>query len=484
MIRLTLLILCIALATKPISAQYVFDWTRTYGGDAWDEAFGMVEDSIGHIFLSGYTKANEKHLWVLKVLPNGNTIWGKTYKSSPETEGRDILLTSDGSIVIAGSSIKPFGYSSDFWLLKLKPDGEKLWEKNYGGDFDESARALTATSDGGFVLVGLTTAYADRGEEAWIVKVDSIGNMLWQQAFGGKQNDFANDVIETSDKGILVCGMTSSKPGGGNAFWVLKLDSAGQYLWENVYPVNKWDQATSVTQGLDGYIYVTGFTRTVSIIDYDVVLLKLDLDGKLIWQKTISWGRWDQATTICTTFDNGIAVGGFTRSGQVLSSDFAATKFDENGQIIWQDIFVKNSLEYPNKIIETRDNGLALAGTTYTQGRGWDYALLKYKNKDLPEILFKHDSVSTSTSEKFQIKSCIKTKSNLKNIQLYFNRELMIDGFKKEKQAEVNCDIPFDAELKLTKGVNIIEIVLTDFKNHQTRKNLRVYFIPPSEEHW
>lgn len=471
----------------PVFGQYAFDWARAYGGDAWDEALSIVEAPNGDLFLCGYTKSQEKHLWLLRIDEKGNTLWGKTYKSTPSSEGRDLVVTSDSMLVIAGYSVKPFATNSDFWLIKVNQDGEIVWERNFGENGDESARTLAKTSDGGFVVAGINSSSMLYGDDAWIIKVDSTGRKLWDRTFGGKQSDYANDVIETSDKGIVVCGMTSSRDVGKgyNSFWVAKMNSEGVDIWDNIYRINQWDEATSVVEGLDGYIYVTGFTRTISVIDYDIVLLKLDQDGNLIWQKVFSWGRWDQAGSVCATYDNGVVVSGQTRSGDVFSADFANTKFDSDGNKRWENIFIRNSLEYSNKIIETRDNGLAVAGTTYAQGRGWDFALLKYKNTDLPSISFYQDSVSTSTDERYFLKSCISTKSNLKNIQVFFNDDLFVDQFKKSPQTNTNnCDIPIDVKLDLRKGINEIEIVLTDFKGHQIKKKCKVYFIPPSGENW
>ncbi len=468
-----------------ISAQYAFDWAKTYGGDAWDEAFGLVETANGDLILSGYTKAQEKHMWIIKLDEFGNSRWGKTYKAKPVSEGKDIIIGNDSNIIAVGYSIKPFSYQSDLWIVKLNQQGEKLWDKNYGGVADESANSIVAAYDGGYIMAGVTTTTSDFQENALVIKVDSAGEKLWERTFGGSKSDFANDIIETKDKGIVVCGLASSRGEGFQSFWVAKMDSSGTDIWDYVYRINQWDIATSVVEGLDGYLYVVGYTKTYSIIDYDVVLIKLDQNGNLIWQKVFSWGRWDQATSVCNSFDNGILVAGFSRSGKELSSDFAVTKFNEEGTVLWENIFVRNSLDYSNKIIETRDNGLAIAGTTYMQGRGWDYALLKFKNNDLPQISFMQDSITTSINEYFKLQACIRSKSNLKNVQVFFNDSLLLDNAGIRNSITNNdCDISVASDLQLLKGLNKVELVITDFKNHQIRNNCKIYFIPPSNENW
>lgn len=481
-----ILLLFLILLPAYLSGQYTFDWAKTYGGDAWDEAFSMVETSNGDLVICGYTKSQEKHMWIIKIDENGNSRWGKTFKAKPVSEGRDILIARDSGIVAVGYSVKPFEFSTDLWILKLNQSGEKIWDKTYGGVAEESANGVAETYDGGYVMAGVTTTTEDFQEDTWIIKVDSMGEKVWEKAMGGSKSDYANDIIETSDKGLATCGVTSSRGQGFKSLWVAKMDSSGTDLWDNVYRVNEWDVGTTLVEGLDGYLYVTGYTRTYSIIDYDIVLLKLDQDGNLIWQKVFSWGKWDQATGITATFDKGIVICGFTRSGKVLSSDFAVTKFDSDGNKLWEDIFLRNSLDYSNKVLETKDNGLAIVGTTYMQGRGWDYALLKFRNDDLPEILFYQDSVATSIYQDYKLRSCISTKSNLKNIQVFFNDSLLLDQAKRPTSMldSNDCDIPLNVDLELVKGLNIVELVLTDYKDHKTRNSCKIYFIPPTEETW
>jgi len=121
------------------------------------------------------------------------------------------------------------------------------------------------------------------------------------------------------------------------------------------------------------------------------------------------------------------------------------------------------------------------------QGRGWDFALLKFRNNDQPTISFMQDSVATSNSPFYVLKSCINTKSNLKNTQVFFNDSLILDNANKDKKINIqenDCNIPIDLKLDLLKGVNKVKIVITDFKNHQIENECIVYFIPPSEVIW
>ena len=480
-----LYILCFIFISFNASSQYELKWAKIYGGDAKDEAFRIIETINGDLILGGYTASKEKHLWIIKLDEKGYSKWGKTYKAKPESQAKGLIISKDSNIVAAGFSVRPYRFQSDLWVLKLNQDGKELWNKNYGGDGEEGAFDLIETSDLGYAIAGYSSSNDDYQDDALVLKLDSAGNKLWEVTYGSSKTDYAYSITETSNKDLVVCGVNSSRNMAHKAFWVLKIDSTGADIWDKVYMFNKWDIATAVTIGLDNYIYVAGYTRTHSIIDYDIILMKLDQNGEIIWKKTHSWGKWDQATSITSTYDNGIIVSGFTRSGEVLSANFAVTKFDENGNILWENIFARRSLDYANDIKETRDNGLTICGTTYMQGRGWDYALLKFINTDQPVITFNQDSVSTSTKENFVLKACVKIKSNLKNAQVFFNDSVVVNNANKNVNTESqDCNIPLKTILKLRKGLNNIEIVLTDYKEHHVRKKCKIYFIPPSEVIW
>ena len=482
-----LVFIILLISTLQSYAQYSLDWAQIYGGDAQDEAFCITENSKGDLIIAGYTKKEEKHLWVISVNEYGKPVWGKTYRAKPISEARSVVITKDSNIVVSGFSVREFLNQRQLWVLKLSKEGKLIWDKNIGGAGDESAFGMVETYDEGLAIAGVSSTNDDYQDDAWIIKLDSAGNKLWERVYGGSKKDYAYDIAETSDHGLVFCGYQSKRSKAYSSFWVAKVDSEGNDIWDYIVEFNEWNVASSIIEGLDGFIYIAGYSRTGSVIDYDIAIVKMDQDGNVIWKKTISWGKWDQATSISTTYDNGIVIAGFTRSGKEMSSDFVVTKIDENGNVLWQNIFARKSLDYPNEVIETMDNGLAIVGTTYMQGRGWDFALLKFKNNDQPTISFSQDTVATSTVYNYKLKSCINTKSNLKNVQVFFNDSLIINNANKDKgiNTEVDdCNIPLNLQLGLIKGLNKVKIVITDFKNHQIENECKVYFVPPSGVIW
>jgi len=105
----------------------------------------------------------------------------------------------------------------------------QLWSQSYGGAEYDSAYSLVETSDRGFALAGVSNSFGG----FWLVKTDAIGNMMWNRAFGGSDYDQAESVVQTSDGGYALVGYTRSFGFGAGQgdFWLVKTDANGNMEW-------------------------------------------------------------------------------------------------------------------------------------------------------------------------------------------------------------------------------------------------------------
>ena len=161
----------------------------------------------------------------MKTDSNGNKVWGKFFGGPYWDVARSVQQTSDGGYIIAGSTMSYGAGAYDFWLVKTDSNGNKIWDKTFGGPYWDVARSVQQTSDGGYILAGFTMSYgAGPHSDAWLVKTDSNGNEEWNKTFGGPEEDAACSVQQTSDGGYIVAGWTESKGAGGGDAWVIKLE--------------------------------------------------------------------------------------------------------------------------------------------------------------------------------------------------------------------------------------------------------------------
>lgn len=223
-------------------------WQRTYGGFFFDVPYGMtilndgsilivagVESSDGNVTCSNPSKG----VWVIKVDSTGHTLWQKCYGGSGGEEGLDIVQSNDGGFFVAawtGSSdgdVTGLIGLHNYWILKCDSVGNILWEKCLGGTWYDQGRAITTCYDGGLIACGYTesTIVGSHGmKDAYVVKLDSLGNLEWEKCYGGSQDDEANSVIQLPDSSFMIAGTSNSIDGditnyrGSQDFWVIKLN--------------------------------------------------------------------------------------------------------------------------------------------------------------------------------------------------------------------------------------------------------------------
>lgn len=268
-----------------LSAQLNFDWARNYGGSGWDESTCILQTSSNDIYISGSMRLEEENMWLLKIDPEkGNPKWGKTFSGFYISRAQEMIETSDKHIVLAGYTVPYDSVTKNFWIIKIDTLGNTIWQKNYGDEYNNEAWSIIQTSDGGFVAVGGTTSSINFSMDWWILKLNSTGEILWKKQFGGSNEDYAKDVTELQDGSVVVTGYV----GMGNSYRkisVVRLGTDGEEIWYKSYYINNWEEATSITTTHDNFLVLSGFTRQEAITDYDALVMKLNTDGDTLWMR-------------------------------------------------------------------------------------------------------------------------------------------------------------------------------------------------------
>ena len=206
--------------------------------------------------------------------------WDRTFGGRDDDGAESLIQTTDSGYVVAGETSSKGAGEKDLWVIKLDHQGDMIWDRTYGGINNDWANSLIQTTNGGYAVAGLTGSKGAGKSDFWVIKLDSQGDMIWDRTFRGSDIDGAYSLIQTTDGGYTVAGWTSSKGAGKLDFWVIKLDHQGNTIWDRTYGGNGYDWAESLIQTTDGGYVVAGFTSSKGAGGYDFWVIKLDVQGK------------------------------------------------------------------------------------------------------------------------------------------------------------------------------------------------------------
>lgn len=271
-----------------------------FGGTFADQAWDMIGTSDDGYCLVGYTKsfsgaATNKRCWILKLDSAGDSVWADTSGSNTflkNDEAYSVVENSDGDYVIAGCSNSPGtrgGY--DFYVAnKDSADGTTHWVNWLGGASDEYCYDIIETSDGGFALAGYTKSFGAGNEDFWLLKLDSSGDSVWAQTYGGTLADICYSVIENSNGEFVLAGRTSSFGPGNASYWVVKTSATGDSLWSQTFGASGGDDVCrDIIQTTGGDYILAGYDT-----DPDFWAIKMGSRTTTttgVWKDTQQWQK-------------------------------------------------------------------------------------------------------------------------------------------------------------------------------------------------
>lgn len=353
---------------------------NTYGGSGYDWAYSIEQTTDGgYIFCGpGTLGAGGYDYWVVKLDASGTVTWQKTYGGSSDDIPNAMQQTADGGYIVAGRT-QSFGAGGfDFWVVKLTSSGTVTWQKTYGGKGDDLAYSVRQTPDGGYIVAGAMSSTGSSGLDYWVLKLDSSGTILWQQTYGGSSTDMAYASHPTEDGGLVVAGGAMSFGAGGYDFWILKLNAAGNVVWQRAFGGTLDDIAFSIDETSDGGYLMAGFTVSFGAGSNDFWILKLDSGGLIEWQKTYGGTALDWAFAARQTPEGGYIAAGRTDSFGGGGADVWVLKLDSSGNPAWQKTFGGGSLDYAYSVWRAQDGSFIVGGVTGSFGAGsYDAAVLK-----------------------------------------------------------------------------------------------------------
>jgi gliding motility-associated-like protein len=367
-------------------------WDKRYSSgdnDLNDLCFSGIQNTDGYLLIgeknnelkswNGNILDGDSDLWIVQIRPDGSKVWEKSYGGKGDEIGFCILKLADGDYILGGhtDSEPDLNKTSDakgkrdVWLIRIKPNGDKVWEKTYGGNQnDEFPTGLIQTKDGNvvFAVGSVSTQSGDRSEksygskDSWVVKLNPTdGGIIWEKGYGGEGVEEATSILELTDGSLVVCGSSESSgkfgnktaPNyGGSDYWIFKLDEKGNKIWDKSFGGSSTDYGINLDQNKAGYFLVCGQSISKQSGNkedslkglFDFWILYLRDNGDLVWEKNIGGELNDVPFKMVKFRDGAYLICGLSKSNKSFDkseNNRDATPFDANNpQAVTDDMWV------------------------------------------------------------------------------------------------------------------------------------------------
>jgi hypothetical protein len=356
----------------------------------------LAED--GGYFIVGTTDLvfepeRQGNIYLIRTDAAGDVLWEKTYGGPGYESGGTIYPADDGGLMIAGVTTSFGAGGMDVYLLKVDQEGNELWSKTFGGPLDEMGAAFPL-EDGGYIVGGnvvdpndivadaSAAGYggADGRSNIYLSRTDSDGNELWTRTFGGENNVMASSALPTDDGGFVILATIMYYPESGDDICLLRVDENGDEVWSYTWEQDSTN-AFELVETLDGGYLISGAYSTSDdpqAPEADYLFIKVDSQGNELWSSIFGDPDMiDYGQVLAATDDGGfVAAGERVRDFSSWDADTALVKIDENGQLLWRQVFDTSAHSMFTTLFQHPDGGYVIAGASYT-GRVFNIFLTK-----------------------------------------------------------------------------------------------------------
>jgi hypothetical protein len=404
---------CVEIALSQTIAPSRIQWRTSLGSPYMDRATSICESrNGGYLFAPRhwYSSSNSfgnVDAWLFRLDQKGSLIWSNSFGGTSNDWFQDMVETSDGGWLAAGATYSPSsgnkaspGYGGmDYWVVRLDANGNKLWDQTFGGSQDDQLCGISESSNGGFILAGHSFSntngnktasqiypYGNGYSDIWIIEIDATGEILWQKAYGGYGHDRAYSFQRLASGGFVLAGslMAGSIPDatrtsyGDFDAWILRLDAEGNKLWEQTFGGAAHDEVVHVSQTFDGGFIagcvtrsgITGNKTTPNFGDVDYWIIRLDAAGNKVWEQTFGTTGYDLLCNVYETPEGNFIAAGYSADGtggnktapQRQPVDAWLIRLDAHGNRLWDETYGGSYMTTARSMCLTRDGGLVFAG--------------------------------------------------------------------------------------------------------------------------
>lgn len=351
-----------------------------YGGPQQDEVYGIFPTEDGGFVLGGQTDSKGKgkiDVWLIKSDKEGKVQWDKTFGKATDDKLATLLPTENNGWLLVGTT-QGKEFKNDIWVAKTNAKGKVIWEKTYGEAANEAAHKAVATKDGGLLIAGvrgMTQMVKQEGirtlkldQSIWLLRLDKAGDVVWEKTIESDNLPNITGLVTTKDGGFALLANKRFAEVKYEDAWLIGLKENGDIAWNTTFGGEYIDVMNSLVATVDGGFILAGGKFDKRTLRSDVWLIKTGSIGQVEWEKSFGGKGTDIAYTIIQTADQNFVLGG--TNGSVATEEAGAmwlVKVDTEGKKIWDTTLGKNYFEHIQSVYQLKDGSYIVAGFTPTQ---------------------------------------------------------------------------------------------------------------------
>lgn len=346
-----------------------------------ENSFGGVNDDQGksilvhnnELYIFGTTKSQgdaNGDYYLIKADIHGALISEHTYGGGMAEEGIEIIATNDGNFLLIGWTTSSGAGQKDILTIKIDPQGNQLWEKTYGGTLDDTPKSVIELSNSEFCIAGVTSSYGAGQKDIYLVWFDQNGNLIREKTHGGANVDGSSELVEIDNQEIMIYGFTYSYGAGDRDLYLIKTNFNGDSLWSKTYGGAGYEesQAFSILQG-GGYL----LCAHSSSIDpnHNMLAIKTASNGDVLWEQNFGGAMHDGGEAVLVNSNGNYVFIGRSMSNGSGMRDVLQVTTTPNGQTISTKYIGGMQNDWINDIIE-HQGYYYMIGQTNSIGNGND----------------------------------------------------------------------------------------------------------------
>ncbi len=463
-------------------SQYQFEWLKKYNNDSILETKALTYSADGNIYIAGTLKFSDSHAWLKKIDDSGRVKLSLYFSKYKQVVPNSIAITPNGGIIIAGYNQSPSDGKTYIWIAKFNQNGKLLWERIFSQFGSSFAIKVLALPNNKLILAANTDPEFTSQYDWLVLKLDSLGFILWSKNFGTPDDDKVNDLSVLKNGYLALAGYYRINKGKRKIAVVKVIDTAGNELFTKFYKFFPLSEATVLTGTQDSGLVVSGFYKS-SLDRNNIFVEKISKFGDSLWAATLPMSHHAMPFSLLETSGKSIAVGFTLWTGQFPYTDLGVAKFNDKGKLMFLRLLRRGSDEFVGQLIERQDSTLYLLTAMYVIDLGWTLGFIKcnsVKNTDL-QFITPSKELSTRFSDSTLFKVCIKGYEMPQKIVIYRNSRAIDTVTDVKITGQNDCQFYFERFLPLKFGFNTFWFQVVDYKGKSFRRYRTVLRLPL---HW